>query len=503
MSPVQMMVDRMGGPRRATIAVVGAAFAVLILVVSRAMTAPTMVPVVSGAPLEQSSVLTDKLGEAGIAFKLDRGGSDILVSQEDLARARVTLAKGGLASGARPGLELFDRQTWGWNDFTQRVNYRRALEGELERTISHMRGIERAAVHIALTEQSAFRRGTERPSTASVLVALGAGQSPTPESVRGIAQLVSSSVDGLLIENVSIHDETGRIWSESNDSSLASLTSRQLRVQQEMEKYLEHKGSALLEELVGAGNARVRVTATVNFDRIERTTQSVDPAKQALVNEQKSEIVPGAQGGAGSTTIANSYDNSKSTETFSSGGGNLRRMTVAVLINDRRLAPSGPADTIPRFEPRTAPELAGIEALVRSALGADSTRGDVVTVISQSFARPLPIVGSREAEPTSVADQITRWQRPALSLLGIVALLIVGAMTVRALRVPPASMTTQSPAMISAAPAAAPAMAAPMPAAPRIEFAPADTQVRDKVVATVQENPDTALRLVKAWIKEG
>jgi flagellar M-ring protein FliF len=262
------LMHRAGGGRRVMMGAVGLGTAILIMVVSRIATAPNWVPAMTNVPLQSASGLADKLDQAGIKYKLDGGGSSILVAEGDVAKARVALAKDGLPNGARPGLELFDRPTWGWNDFTQRVNYRRALEGELERTISAMRGVERAEVHLALSEQSAFRRADERPTTASVVLALKQGGEPSPDVVQGIAHLVSASVDGLNSENVSIHDETGRQWSEPNDgSSAAGLSGHELRVQQDVEKYLEHKA----EDLISQPNRSRRSRPARKAERPRRT----------------------------------------------------------------------------------------------------------------------------------------------------------------------------------------------------------------------------------------
>jgi len=508
------LLDRIGGPQRVMVGVIGLGVAALIFGVSRVASAPVWIPAITNVPLQSTSDLADRLDRAGIKYKLDRGGTEILVSQEDVARARVTLAKDGLPGGARPGLELFDRPSWGWNDFTQRVNFRRAIEGELERTISRMSGVERAEVHLAMADEAAFRRPGERPVTASVLLASKAGGAPSADVVRGIAHLVSSSVEGLMPENVSIHDETGRQWSEpSDDASGAGLSSRQLRVQQDVERYLGGKAEKILAQMVGASNARVQVAADINFDRVERTTHSVDPEKQALVTEQKAEIVPGAQGGAASTNLSQSYDNSKSTEVFSGAIGSIRRLTVAVLVNQALLPPSGPRDTIPRFAPRSAEDLGRIEALVRTAVGVDSARGDAVSVVSIPFE--IPKVVRETVVPPTLGERIQRVQGSLLAGMGLVLAFILALFAIRAVRaMPPVPrlMTAGAssgflrasaqdvPAQISQT--ASPLHVAP-PAAPRFNFRAADTQVRDKVIATVDENPDNAARLVKAWIKEG
>ncbi len=505
------LLNKVGGPRRAAIGAVGIGAAVLILVISRVATAPTMVPAVTGVPLQSTSALTEKLESAGIKYSLDQGGATILVAQTDLARARVTLAKDGIPGGNRPGMEIFDRPSWGWNDFTQRVNYRRALEGELERTIGRMRGIERAEVHIAISEQGGFRAVAERPATASVLIALKESTNPSPEVVQGIQHLVSSSVDGLSTDNVSIHDETGRQFSEAGEGSVAGLTSRQLRMQQEVERNLERKASEMVSQVVGAGNSRVQVSANMNFDKIERTTQSVDPEKQALTNETKAEIVPGAQGGAGSTNVSNSYENTKSTELYSSQGGTIKRLTVAVLVADKLIPSTGPTDTIPRTQPRTPAEIAALETLVRSAIGADSTRGDAVSVVSMPMASQKVVAAA--PTPVGLAEKIEPYQRSIATGAGLLLVAVIAMMAIRALKTPAAPQLAQAPMQLAVAGAESTGgMMLPstntqertvLPQIPAYSFPVADTQIRDRVIQSVDENPDAAARLVKAWMKEG
>jgi flagellar M-ring protein FliF len=512
------MIDRLTGDRRILLGGVAIALVIAVASVAQWATKPSLVPVASGVDLEMSGKLADRLTESGIEYTLERGGSEIMVSEADLARARVALARDGLASGARPGLELFDQQTWGWNDFTQRINYRRALEGELERTISAISGVQHASVHIAIGERSAFRREA-RPVTASVVLGMQGGVTPSQDVVRGVAQLVSSSVDGLNADQVSVHDRSGRLWSDPAEASTFGLTTRQLRVQKEVESYLEQKAEAMVADVVGAGNVRVRVSAALNFDRIERTTQSVDPARQAISTEQKSEIIPGEEGGAASTTTANAYENSRSTETFSSAIGSVERLTVAVLVNSVRTAPDGSVTPAPA---RTPQEVAQLEALVRGAVGLDSTRGDGITVVSAAFERPTAgadAAGETAEEPVNVGAMVERYQRPALNLVAMIAVIMLALLTLNTLRGPTTvvagslgagatagALTAGAPNAGSSAPALPSAPnSLPVPAprqVARIEFPEADTQVRDRVVMTVEKDPDSAARLVKSWIKD-
>src|SRR5476651_69086 len=136
--------DKIGGPKRALVIAIGLVAAGLIFTVAQWAAAPTWVPAFTGVPLESVASMVDKLDQAGVKYQLERGGADIMVAQPDLAKARVALAKGGVPNAGRPGLELFDQPSWGMTDFTQRINYRRALEGELERVVGKMNGIDGA-----------------------------------------------------------------------------------------------------------------------------------------------------------------------------------------------------------------------------------------------------------------------------------------------------------------------------------------------------------------------
>ncbi len=154
----------------------------------------------TNVPLQSASGLADKLDQAGIKYKLDQGGSSILVAEGDVAKARVALAKDGLPNGARPGLELFDRPTWGWNDFTQRVDIVARSRVSSNARLAEMQGIDHAEVHLALSDQSAFRRADERPATASVVLALKQGGEPSRRKwwrASRTSAVLSASVDGL------------------------------------------------------------------------------------------------------------------------------------------------------------------------------------------------------------------------------------------------------------------------------------------------------------------
>lgn len=536
-SLLESLTGRLGGAKQAMIIAIGVIVTALVFGVSRWATAPTMVPLYADVPVEQVKAMTDKLTEAGIVYELDRTGTTVLVQSADLARARVDLAAGDVPNTGRPGLELFDKPTWGMTDFTQKVNYRRALEGELERTIGKMKDVKSVKVHLAIEDDQLFKQN-ERPSKASVTLSLINGSLPSAEAVHGIASLVASSVGGLEPEHVTIVDDRGEALTMQNDGSLAGLTSRQFAVQRETEQYLEQKADKLLSSLVGSGNARVQVSAAMNFDKVERTVQAVDPDRQAIATEQKAEVTPSTpQQGAGYSTTATSYENTHSVESFTSAVGNIRKLTVAVLVADR-VTPAAPpvpmaTDTTapaaaapaaaPTVTPRTSEELTRIESLVRNALGVDSTRGDMISVVSAPFDMPLPVVAVRDsaAGPTDLLGRIQSNPKPVIAIAALVVLLILALVTVFLLR--PRKQVVEVPATLPAA-----ATLAELPASTQMQQAlrsaeeeyvdqqalieeqrrqivlppPPTTLEREQAIATVDQRPDAAIRVVRTWIRQ-
>lgn len=527
---------RVGGARRAATLAVGLLAIALIFGVSRWATRPTMVPIVSGAPLETIDPVTQRLTQEAIPWELGRGGADVMVAATDLPRARVALAKDGMPTaggvGGRRGLEIFDDPAYTMTDFTQRINYRRGLEGELERTIGQMQGIASAKVHLAIQETSTFRRADTR-STASVTLSLRGNESPGPDVVKGVANLVAASVGmGLDAEHVSVLDGSGRLLTRPADETPTGLTSRQLEVQRDLESHLQKKAADLVAQVVGVENARVEVTAAMNFDRVERTTSTVDPERQVAATEQKSEIVPGAQGGAAASQQAIKYENSTSTESFAQAVGSLKRLTVSVLVNERLV---GSGDSA-RFERRSAEELARLDTLVRTAVGFDSARGDLVHVIAVQFPRPVVTAAPVDAGPT-LLQKVQGSQGLILNVAALVMAFVIGFLALKAMKatsLPRAAGTALAAAgaggaigafphpMRDEAPYALPAPAERFDAGalragaaevhdesrhvqmtPELAALQANQETKHRVIATVDHQPEIATKLIRAWMKEG
>ncbi len=499
---IEQLLEKVGGARRIGIIGVGVVALVAILGVSRWATKPELVPAFSGVPLENVGKMTEALEAAGVAYELERGGTDVMVAATDLARARVVLASAGLPAQGRPGMELFDQPSWGMTDFAQKINYRRALEGELERTISTMKGIERAQVHLAIKETQAFRRATDAPAEASVVVKLRNGQRPEADVVRGISQLVASSIDNLEAQRVAVLDDGGRLLSRMLDANdPASLSSAQLEQQRAMEDHLAEKAAAMVSQMVGNGNATVSVAADLSFDQVERMSQVVDPEKQALSTEQKAEITPGAEGGAGSTNVAASYDNSRTVETVKSATGVVKRLTVSVLVKDR-LDAKGVSVT------RPAAELAQIESLVRNAVGFDSTRGDLVKVVSTAFEGVTAIPAETTGE--KVMRTMQQVQRPALGLIGLAIAMVIALMMMKSLKSQSADARTM--ALTAARQQQYNTAGQPIgqlseragEAAPQQTYEAFTMPVnplKERVVATAEAYPEVSAKILRNWMR--
>jgi len=376
---------------------------------------PTMVPLFSNLPVESVGDMKQRLDEEGLSYELQAGGSTLAVPEKDLAKSRVALAQGGFPVSGKPGWELFDEASWGMTDFTQRVNYRRALEGELKRTIEQMRGVDHAQVHLAI-QKSSILKDAASPNGASVVLALRSGNRPDKGMVEGVASLVAGSVEGMERENVTVLDDSGRLLSETEDDLGATgLTTKQLKIQQDFEQYLENKAYELVEPVVGRGNVTVRVAAAMDFDQIGRTVETFDLDQQFTVREDRSEIIPGSEEqGASSLTVNSINEAPRTVETFARIGSKVERLTVAVVVSDREEGPEGSVS----FSPRTPQELGRIESLVRSGLGVDQTRGDAMTVVSMPFDREPIIVPEEETGP-DIMSMVQAGVRPTIGILAL------------------------------------------------------------------------------------
>lgn len=473
------LLRRLGAPRVVGLIVVTVTGVAAMWVLIAWGNKPQYVEVAKGMPLEVIATVEDALQSEDIDAVLSPGGTSVMVPVQSAARARVVLAEQGLSAGERPGFELFDEPSWGMTDFTQRINYRRALEGELERSISQMRGIRTAEVHLALSEGSIYQRAGQ-PVQASVLLGVSAGARPTSQQVEAITFLLASAVDGLTSEGVSVLDDAGRVLASAAEPNVSGrMDRRRLEMQLELEDYLETRVAEMIEPLVGAANVRVRVSAQLDHEQVERRTDSVDPNQQVLTDEKRSEIEPGDPSQGAASSIQNStFDVTRSTEVSTRVPGEVKRLTVAVALNED-FPRAGEAGLIQR-----------IESLVSNAVGLDLGRGDAISVLAVPFETPPPVVSNDPGTSTSVLDLVREFQRP---LILLIALGLAFALAMRGLSFARSALPEPAPAL--------PLGSYPRQAVGGGEGAPS---LQGEGGETIVGGPQVdASRVVRAWLGEG
>lgn len=374
--------------------------------------------------VDASAVIT-KLKDMKIPYRLEDGGASIFIPAEQVYEVRLDLAGSGLPQGSGVGFEIFDKQSFGVTDFTQKINYQRALQGELARSIATLAPVEAARVHLALPAKRLFKEQQDQ-ATASVILKLVQGRQLSEAQTQGIVNLVAGSIEGLNAENVNIVDSSGRILSKGpSQEPSGPMTPGMLDYQAALEKRLEERAQSLLDRALGMGNAQVRVTSVVDFSQQEMTQEQFDPDATVVRSEQTSDEkggsnvasgIPGAEtnlGGAAasSTTVPAvraektiNYEVSKIVTKKVLPTGTLKQLSVAVLVSDKVIAASEGKEA--RTEPRTAEELKAIESMIRSALGIESARGDQLEVVSMPFEN----IFQQEpmAEPVATRD-IYQW----------------------------------------------------------------------------------------------
>jgi flagellar M-ring protein FliF len=467
----------------------GAAVVAGIWLLAHWASAPTFVTLYRDLDLSESGSIAENLAKTDIPYRLASGGAEVLVPAADIARARVTLAKAGLPTNGRPGLELFDKPDWGMTDFTERVTYQRALEGELARTIGALRGVSRAQVHLVLPSGGPLHR-IDRPAGAAVVLTLKGGTTVSPETVRGITYIVSNSVEQLSSDNVAVMDDAGHVLSVPAATETAEgLTTRQLEIQRSVEGHLEDKIEGILATVVGTGRVRAQVSAQMSFDQVDRTTESFDPDGQVLQTEQRSESQGGNPGdSAGSQTVlSNAYQNSHKVEKYVGSVGNVSKLSIAVLVDEKALGTSGPGG-----KPLDTRE---IESVVRNAVGADSARGDRINVTAVPFeATPLAAGGDGGTSSLPKADpmrMVEKVSRPVVSVVAIVVLLLLAFRTLGS----PAPRAAETDATVATN---GTANGRALPAANGSEFLLGASRLPGESGA----RPEAAAQVMRAWMAE-
>ncbi|HEY0795065.1 MAG TPA: flagellar basal-body MS-ring/collar protein FliF [Acidisarcina sp.] len=402
----------MGSSQRG-FAIAGALLTVAVVVVfAKLIAAPDYKPLMTGVDPADAPTMTGQLAAANIPFQVSPDGRTISVPSDKVDAARLDIASHDAPRSGRLGFEIFDKVSWGQTEFDEKVNYQRALEGELERTIQTMRVVKSARVHIVMASDSVFL-DRERGAKASVTLQLRNG-TLSRDDFSAISRLVAGAVDNLKQEDVAIID------ADSNESLGTDAMSAS---GQGMDQELTRRLVATLAPVLGAEHIRASVTVELEPGTKEESQEKYDPQVSVPLSRQTSEDQAGgglANGGVPGTasnvpsatkppvtaTVVKETGESSKTESATYGvnrttmhttepAGRVRRMTAAVLVDDAVERRQEKGKTIETRHKRTADDMKQITDLAQAAIGLDSTRGDVITVQNMSFEWPDPVTISK------------------------------------------------------------------------------------------------------------
>jgi len=356
---------------------------------------------------EDAGQITARLQEKKIPYQLSSSGDMISVPSEKVSELRLELAASGLPKGGGVGFEIFDTKNLGVTEFVQQLNYQRALQGELTRTINSLDEIQQSRVHLVIPKKSLFSEDQKKP-TASVIVRLKNGRNLSDPQIIGIAHLVSSSIEGMSPRDVMIVDSSGKVLSKVTEGGeLAQLSNSQIEYKKNVEKDLTGRITSMLEKVVGDGKAVVRIAADLDFRVMEKTEEKFDSEEPAIRSVQRSQEKSGSiSGGAGESSVATTarqaapprpagsnreksdetinYEISRTVNKTVMPVGDVKKISIAVLVDGNYVKND---KGVEEYQPRPEKELTALEDLVKKSAGFDAKRGDQVVVSNVAFKK--------------------------------------------------------------------------------------------------------------------
>ncbi len=388
---------------------------------------PNYTTLYSNLPPEEASEVVKYLNTQKVPYKLENGGTAISVNKTGVYEVRLALAGKGIPASGMIGYEIFDKNTIGMSEFMQKLNFKRALEGEIARTIIQQDGIENVRVHIVTPEKAVFKN-EQKEATASIVVKLRAGYTLSKNNIMAITNLVASSVESLEPADVTIIDNKGRLLSKKpEDSELAINSGKQYEIKSGIEKYLASKAQTILDKILGYDNSDVKVNVELDFKQVEKTLETYDPESQVAISEQTSRNTSSGKSLSDSNAVfsestTTNYELSKTIEHMIEGSGNIKRITVAAVINGVQKEVQNGETTETVVEPRSDEQLQQLEQLLRQAVGIDPTRNDEITIVS------IPFEVNQFDETgfvSSPMDNIGEYVKYLLLLLGVLGAMFI------------------------------------------------------------------------------
>lgn len=469
---------------------------------------PDLVPLFTGMEARDAGEVAAKLKEMKITHEPQEtaNGTAILVPAKDVHKVRLELAGLGLPRGHK-GFEIFDQNKFGVTEFQNKVYFLQALQGELTRTIEQMAEVEKARVHIVLPEDSLYKKN-EKPATASIMLKLRPSTQLSKQQIKGIVNLAAHSVQGLKPEDITIVDQLGQILNESNENEMSgAVTLTQLEMTKKVKDDLQKNVQTLLDQVLGAGRAAARVNVELNFDQRTLDRQVFEPvvddkgivrsSQESSENYSGNSLNPGGPAGtasnvpgyvAANNTQSNyekkeatrNYEINETKEKVVSAPGSIRRMTVAVLVDENI----------------TAAQRESIANAVSSAVGLNIARGDVVSVEPIAFNTANLDRQLQEEQELARQQSIAFWTKVALAVLALAAI----AYFIRRRYVQRKAAEEEEREYI-----AADIMQAELAQASAKEMTPEEkdrASEREDIEKMAKTNPEAVAQLIKVWLED-
>lgn len=451
---------------------------------------------------EDAGKILQELQAKKIPYKAGAGGS-ILVASDKVYDVRLQLASQGLPQGGGVGFEIFDKTNFTTTEFVQKLNYRRALEGELARTIRSLAGVQQCRVHLVVPDRSIFAlQDNRQETTAAVFISLKQGRKLNGKEVDGIIHLVASSVEGLSPENITVVDNKGELLQKPNSDSMLSLRGSQMEFQHNYEMNMASKIISILEPVAGRSKVKAKVSASFDFTESERTEEKFDPEGVVVRSEQKSvekSFLPKAAGKQFAGSQAQSqkqdetinYETSKTVTRVVDSPVSLERLTVAILIDGVIASQESTKENARRYIRRSEEDVRFYEDIVKKTVGFSSDRGDEISVKVMPFREmETEETGEAPREYMPIILAVLKYLVPAV--IALLFFLFLVRPLLKTLSAAPQGRTQRT---------VAPDMGE-SPGIPTGLMQQKEVPLERQVIEWANKNPQRAADLVKNWIEE-
>jgi len=462
--------------------------------------------------------IAGRLEAQQVPFSMVGNGNTIMVPNERVHELRIQMAGEGLPEANGVGFEIFDRTNLGVGEYAQKINFRRALQGELARTIGQMPGVQRARVHLVIPERRLFSNDRE-PSRAAVVVTPKRGGTLNENQIQGVVHLVASSVEGLDPVHVTVVDSRGQVLSKPEQEGQVELSGSQLEMQRSLETDFERRVQTMLDQVLGPDKSVVRVSAALDFRQVEVTEEQFDPDTQVVRSEQRSqEKVSGNDGPSGVPGTRSNVPNEESPDGSNGNkeakrksetvnyemnrkvskviepSGTIQRLSVAVLVDGtyKDVVNEESGETTSQYVPRSETEMTKLVESIKKAVGFSEARGDQIEVVNHPFVNTA-LDAEDQSAINVVEDFLITWGgylKPLVFLLlGLSVLMLVVRPLIKNLVTPPA-------AAVAALPKGLPATVGELEAQEEV------ITPEQQAVQLAIQNPQAAAFVIREWIKD-